>query len=108
MKKAITFILVAAMLSVGALGTFTLNSFAAHHKKEATMGTVTGTITKITSHNLTLKDKSGKHHVVGYSSASMVQGLKVGDDVTVEYQNGKATSIKKAEASTTPESNKPM
>ncbi len=109
MNRIITCMLVAAMLSVGAL-----NSFAVQHQQgqqvaAAAATTITGQITKIRSHNLTVKDQAGKFHVINYSSSSMVQGLKSGDEVTVAFENGKATSIKKVEGYTpAASSNKPM
>ena len=94
MNRTIRYMLVAALISVGAM-----NSFAVPHQQgqqiAAASKMVTGQITKIGSHNLTLKDQSGKYHVVNLSDPSMLQGLKSGDEVTVAYQNGKATSINK-------------
>ena len=94
MNRTITSMIIAAMFSVGAL-----NSFAVPHQQgqqiAAATKMVTGQITKIKSNNLTLKDQSGKYHLVSFSDPSMLQGLKSGDEVTVAYENGKATSIKK-------------
>lgn len=107
MNRTITYTLIAALLSVGALGSFTVNSFASQHNKTqqvaAAAMTVTGKITKLKSNSLTVKDQAGKYHKVSFSDATMVQGLKVGDEVTVTYENGKASSIQKVEAT-----NKPM
>ncbi len=108
MRKSIAFMLLAMMLSTGAL-----NSFAAPHQQgqqiASNVNMLTGQITKIRSHNLTVKDQAGKYHVINYSSSSMVQGLKSGDQVTVAFENGKATSIKKIEGNTpAASSNKPM
>jgi hypothetical protein len=101
MKRTITFMLIAAMISVGALNAFTVNSSATQHQKvqqvAAAPTTITGKITKMTKSTLTIKDQAGKYHKVGFKDASMVQGLKTGDEVTVTYQSGKATSIQKVE-----------
>jgi Cu/Ag efflux protein CusF len=108
MKKTISFMLIALMLSVGFVNTYAAQT---HHGQQVASATkmVTGQIARIKNNNLTLKDQSGKYHLVPVSDPSMLQGLKSGDEVTVDYQNGKVTSIKKLEGYTpSASSNKKM
>lgn len=84
----------ATMLSVGVMNSFAVTN--QHGQQIASASSmVTGKITKIGSHNLTIRDRSGKYHVINLGEPSMLRGLKSGDEVTVAYQNGKATSINK-------------
>ena len=99
MNRTITCMIVAAMLSVAAM-----NSFAVPHQQGQQVASatkiVTGQITRIKTNSLTLKDQSGKYHMVSVSDPSILQGLKSGDEVTVAYENGKPASIKKVEGYT--------
>jgi len=102
MNSTIRYMLVVTMLSVGTmLSAGAMNSFAASHQQgqqtASAAKTVTGQIARIKNNNLTLKDQAGKYRMVTISDPSMLQGLKSGDEVTVAYQDGKATSIKKVE-----------
>jgi len=95
MKKTISFILIALMLSVGLM-----NSYAAqtHQRQQAVSAsrTISGQIAMIKDNSLTLKDSAGKYHMVSVSDPSMLTGLKSGDTVSVQYQKGKVTSINKS------------
>ena len=109
MNRLITSTLVVAMLSVGALNSFAVQNQQGQQVAATAATTITGQIIKIKNHNLTVKDQSGKYHVVSFKDSSMIQGLKSGDQVTVAYLNGKASSIQKVEGSTSSSSsNKPM
>lgn len=109
MKKLIGNILLIVMLAIGVV-----SAFAAQHNPPIQQIAVkttlmTGQVTQISDHNLTLKDQKGTLHTVKLSDPSMAQGIKSGDRVTVAFDNGKATSIKKVEAyAPAANDNKPM
>jgi len=96
MKKIFSFMLIALMLSVGAMSTYAAQT---HHGQQVASATkmISGQIAKIKNNSLTIKDSAGKYHMVSVSDPSMLAGLKSGDEVTVDYANGKVTSIKKVE-----------
>ncbi len=56
---------------------------------------ITGQVTHIMGHTLTVEDKSGKNHLVRFTGKKQLEGLKAGDMVHIKMENGKAVSIQK-------------
>ena len=100
MKKIFSLMLIALMLAVPVA----INSYAgqSHHSQQVASANkmISGQIARIKKNSLTLKDSAGRYHMVSVSDPTMLQGLKSGDQVTVDYANGKVTSIKKVEGVT--------
>lgn len=96
MRRLIGSALMALMLVMTGVG-----SFAATHQPNKQISVAktmtTGEIALIKSHTLTMKDRAGKEYVYRFDKPELVQGLKIGEKVTVALENGKVTSIKKFE-----------
>ena len=95
MKKTISFVLIALMLSVGFTTSYAAQTYHSQQVATSASKTINGQIARIKNNSLTLKDSAGKYHMVSVSDASMLTGLKSGDSVSVQYENGKVTSINK-------------
>jgi hypothetical protein len=88
--------LVALMLVMTGVGSFAATQQSNRQIAAATT-MVTGEIALIKGHSLTIKSQAGKEHTYRVSDASMLQGYKAGEKVTLALENGKVTSIKKFE-----------
>jgi hypothetical protein len=81
-----------------------------HQTKQVAAATapteITGTVTSIKGRSLKVKDEKGKTHSIKAASSKELQGIKVGDGVSVKLEKGKVVSIEKSETtmpSATPE-----
>jgi hypothetical protein len=94
--------LIGLALVVALALTFTgVSSFAATTKPStkqvaAAPKEIKGAVTKVTAKTLTVKDEAGKSHLIR-ATAKLLEGIKVGDNVDVKEEKGKATSIEKVE-----------
>ncbi len=98
MTRLFGFALVVLALALSGASTYaaTMNQPT---KQVATASTeMKGEITRIKAEVLTLKDEAGKSHLVRAAGPKLLEGIKVGDKVVVQIENGKATSIQKVEA----------
>ncbi|MEM4657806.1 MAG: hypothetical protein QXX77_05225 [Candidatus Methanosuratincola sp.] len=62
---------------------------------------IKGEVTKVTPHGtmymLSIKDEAGESHTFEITDPKMVEGVKVGDTVTVTTEDGKVSSVEKVE-----------
>lgn len=56
---------------------------------------IMGEITEMHDDTLKVEDESGKTHTFDITDQQMLEGLQVGDQVTVELEKGEITSIEK-------------
>ncbi|HEX3036322.1 MAG TPA: hypothetical protein VHT73_14590 [Thermodesulfobacteriota bacterium] len=65
-----------------------------------TQNQVTGEIIEVKDDSLKVEDESGTTHTFDITDQQMLEGLQVGDQVTVELEKGEINSIEKAEQKT--------
>ena len=100
MRKLLGLALVALALTLPGVSTFAATMNQPTKQVAVAPTEIKGEITHIKGNILTLKDELGKVHRVKISQASMLEGLKVGDNATVKMEKGKVASIQKAESTT--------
>lgn len=93
-KTTVGYVMMAVMLAIGGVSSFAATQHSVQ-QIAAKSSLVTGQITQINEHSLSVKDQNGNMHMINFKQSSMVQGLKDGDRVTVATNNGQATSIRK-------------
>jgi Cu/Ag efflux protein CusF len=98
MKRLIGSALVALALTLSGISAFAATVHQPTKHVAALPTELTGEITNIRGQILMLKDEAGKESMIRATDPKMLEGLKVGDRVTVKLENGKATSIQKLES----------
>ncbi len=69
-------------------------------QEDETQNQIMGEITEVQDETLKVEDESGKTHIFDITDQQMLDGLQVGDRVTVELEKGEVTSIEKSEQKT--------
>jgi len=105
MRRIIGNVLIIAMLGVGVISAFAAPHNPPLQQIKAETSIMMGQVTHMSDHSLTIKDHNGDTHMIRLSDASMTQGIKNGDRVTVAFDNGKATSVRKVSAYSPPAGN---
>lgn len=77
------------------------SSGQAQSEEVAVTTSVKGEVTEVTAHGtmhmLTIKDEAGGSHTFEIADPKMIEGVKVGDTVTVKTEDGKVSSVEKVE-----------
>jgi hypothetical protein len=99
MRNLIGFALIALALTLTGLSSFAV---AKQHTSQVstTQTEIKGQVTKLSGQALMVKDEAGKIHLVKVSGPKALEGIKVGDNVDVRFQNGKMLSMQKIEGIT--------
>lgn len=104
MRKLLGLALVALALTLPGVSTFAAPMKEQTKQVATSLTEMTGEITHIKGHTITLKDEAGNTHHVRAAHMKELEGLKVGEKVTVNMEKGKASSIQKVESTTPGES----
>jgi len=95
-RKPFVFLFIALSIAFAALA-----SFARETDGPGAGGgySVKGTITdiKVDTLDLALKDEKGRDHLIKASDSKVLQGISIGDSVSVKLDGGKAVLIQKVE-----------
>ncbi len=91
MKRLSIFGLITLGLILGALGSFAKTKANPVHELK-------GEVIHIKDGLFTVKDETGKSHILKASDPKLLEGIKEGNKVEVKVEEGKVTSIRKVQS----------
>ncbi|GBD39741.1 hypothetical protein HRbin37_02027 [bacterium HR37] len=93
MKRLFTFGLITLGLILGTVGSFAKT-------KANPVQELKGEVVHIKDGLFTVKDETGKSHILKAADPKMLEGIKEGDKVEVKIEERKVTSIRKVQSDT--------